>query len=64
MEQEKEEGVGERREAEEVFESDENLLLALTSASLFSSKSTISSASRRLEAIIRGVQPEESYLCT
>ena len=35
-------------------------LLALTSASLFRSRSTISSASRRLAAIINGVQPDES----
>ena len=41
-----------------------DLLLALTSASLFSSKSTISSASRRLEAIINGVQPDESCVYT
>ena len=40
------------------------LLLALTSASLFRSRSTISSASLRLEAIINGVQPDESYVCT
>lgn len=40
---------------------DKYLLLRLTSASLASSRFTISSPSGWLEAIISGVQPEPSY---
>lgn len=38
------------------------LLLALTSAPLLRNKSTSSSASLRLDAIINGVQPDPSYV--
>ena len=38
------------------------VLFALTSASLFRRRSMMSSASRREEAIIRGVHPEESWV--
>ncbi len=53
-----------KKQNKTVFNIRQDSLLALTSASLFRSRSTISSASRRLEAIINGVQPDESCVCT